>query len=253
MCALKVVLADDEPLAMDRLRELLQAIPDLEILAECGDGLQTLSALQTHKPDLLFLDIQMPELDGFEVLEALDPEAMPLVIFATAYDRYALRAFESRALDYLLKPFSRARLQEAVERARQSLEQRRAFEQRDQIQGLLRTVADRPRAERLLVRQGDRALLLHPREVEAVEAEANYMWVYRGQEGYVMRGTLAELEQRLQPFGFMRTHRSWILNPSLARELAPGTKGGLTVITVGGVKVPCTATQRKELEARLGT
>jgi len=252
MHPLKVILADDEPLAMERLRDLLTEDPEVEILAECSDGLQTLQALQNHKPDLLFLDIQMPELDGFEVLEALEPEAMPLTIFATAYDRYALRAFETRALDYLLKPFSRARLQETVARARRALEERNAFEQRSQIQGLLQSVADRPRAERLLVRLGDRALLLHPREVEAVEAEANYMWVYRGKEGYVLRGTMAELEHRLQSCGFLRTHRSWLLNPAYARELTPGAKGGLTVITTGGIKVPCTAAQRKELEARLG-
>lgn len=245
----RTLLADDEPLALERLRGFLEADSGIEIVGECLDGLRTLESIRILKPDLLFLDIQMPELDGFEVLEALEPEARPAVVFATAFDRYALKAFEARALDYLLKPFSRERLREALDRARRNLEGGRALEQRHEVESLLKSVESRPRfPERLVVRDGDGIRVLPVNQVEAIEAESNYMWVHRGKEAYPLRGTMAQLESRLEPHGFLRTHRSWILNLHRLQELRPGVKGGLTAVTVAGLAIPVSAGHRKGLE-----
>lgn len=246
---IRTLLTDDEPLALERLRGFLQQDPEIEIVGECLDGLQTLEAICALKPDLLFLDIQMPELDGFEVVEALEPGRRPLIVFATAYDQYALKAFQARALDYLLKPFSGERLREAVDRAKRDLEGQRAIGQRQELEALLKAVESRPRIqERLVVRDGEGARVIPVAHVEAIEAEANYMWVHRGQDAYPLRGTLAVLEARLEPLGFLRTHRSWLLNLRQLREIRPGAKGGLTAITLAGLSIPVSMGHRKALE-----
>ena len=244
---LKTLLVDDEPLALERLQFFLEKDEDLELVGCATDGLQALEAIRSLKPELLFLDIQMPELDGFEVLEALDPDTMPLVVFATAFDNYAIRAFEARALDYLLKPFGEARLREAVQRAKEA---RRALVAQDRLQGLLQDLGAR-RKERFVVRHGDRFLVIPAQEVDAIEAEANYMWIHRSQEAFPFRATLGTLEQSLDPEVFLRAHRSWILNVHRVRELLPGSKGGLVAVTASGSSVPVSATHRKRLEERL--
>jgi len=244
---LRTLLVDDEPLALERLQGFLEKDEELELVGCATDGLQALEAIRSQKPELLFLDIQMPELDGFEVLEALDPEAMPLVVFATAFDRYAIRAFEARALDYLLKPFGEARLREAAQRAKEA---RRALDAQGRLQGLLQDIGSR-RKERFVVRHGDRFLVIPAREVDAIEAEANYMWIHRGQDAFPLRATLGTLEQSLDPEVFLRTHRSWILNVHRIRELLPGAKGGLVAVTASGSHVPVSAAHRKHLEERL--
>lgn len=244
---LRTLLVDDEPLALERLQGFLEKDEELELVGTSADGLQALEAIRSLKPDLLFLDIQMPELDGFEVLEALDPGAMPLVVFATAFDRYAIRAFEARALDYLLKPFSEARLRETVQRAKEA---RRALDAQGRLQGLLQDMESR-RKERFVVRHGDRFLVIPAPEVDAIEAEANYMWIHRGQDAFPLRATLGTLEKSLDPDVFVRAHRSWILNIHKVRQLLPGAKGGLVAVTSGGFRVPVSATHRKDLEERL--
>lgn len=245
---LKTLLVDDEPLALERLRDLLMEADDVEIAGTAANGLEALEALRELRPDLVFLDIQMPELDGFEVIQALGPEAMPMVVFATAYDRFAIRAFEKRALDYLLKPFSAERLRDTLQRARET---RAARTDQDRLQGLLKDLEPR-RRERFVVRKGDRFVVLPVQEVEAIEAESNYMWLYRGGEAYSLRATLAALEDGLDPARFLRAHRSWMLNLQRVRELLPGPKGGLVAVTAGGLKVPVSQAHRKSLEARLG-
>lgn len=244
---LRTLLVDDEPLALERLHSLLEEDADLEILGSSSDGLQALETIRALKPDLLFLDIQMPELDGFEVLEALPPEEMPLVVFATAYDQHAIRAFEARALDYLLKPFSAERLRETVWRAK---EIRRGQEAHGRLQGLLQDMQTR-RKDRFVVRQGDRFLVIRASEVDAIEAEANYMWIYRGRDAFPLRATLATLEKSLDPNLFVRAHRSWMLNVRKVSEFLPATKGGLLAVTTSGIRVPVSAGHRKDVETRL--
>jgi len=245
---LRTLLVDDEPLALERLHALLEEDADLEIVGSSSDGLQALEAIRSLQPDLLFLDIQMPELDGFEVLEALESAEMPLVVFATAYDQHAIRAFEARALDYLLKPFSAERLRETVRRAK---EIRRGQEAHGRLHGLLQDMETR-RKDRFVVRQGDRFLVIRASEVDAIEAEANYMWIYRGRDAFPLRATLATLEKSLDPNLFVRAHRSWMLNVRKVSEFLPGAKGGLLAVTSSGIRVPVSAGHRKDVEARLG-
>jgi two-component system LytT family response regulator len=239
------VLTDDEPLALERLGALLEADPGLEILARCANGLETLDALRAHGPDVLFLDIQMPELDGFEVLAALDPSDLPVVVFVTAYDQFAIKAFEASAFDYLLKPVSRQRLEATLARVRQALEDRRARSRVARMEALLREV-ESPSAERFVVRQEGRSRVIQARDVEAVEAEANYMWIHQGPEAHPVRGTLASLEKRLQGAGFLRTHRSWLVNLAHVREVLEAE-----ALTGSGLKVPVSSGHRRSLEEAL--
>jgi two-component system, LytTR family, response regulator len=249
---IRTLLVDDEPLALERLKLFLADQPDIEIVGACGDGLQALDAIARLEPQLLFLDIQMPELDGFEVLEALDPEHLPVVIFATAFDQFAIQAFEARALDYLLKPFSKARLLESVARAKEALEARQAHRKLDQMEALLKDLEIRKqRCTRFVVQHNDRALVIPAREVDAIEAEANYMWLYRGKETFALRGTMASLENRLDPAMFLRVHRSWILNVPLVKELGPREGGKTAAFTASGLCVPVSAASKKRLEEAL--
>jgi len=244
---LRALLVDDEPLALERLRGFLRDQEDLEIVGECTNGLQAVDAVASLKPDLLFLDIQMPELDGFEVLEALDPEALPLVVFATAFDQYAIQAFEAQALDYLLKPFSRQRLLESLQRARMALESRTAHQKLDLLLKQLQQ-----RCTRFVVHKDDKALVIQAKDVEAFEAEANYLWLYRGRETYSIRSTMNALERRLDPAVFLRTHRSWIVNLACVQSIEPKPTGGAIADTVSGLKVPVSSGNRSALEAALG-
>ena len=250
--SIRTLLVDDEPLALDRLRAFLSEDPDIEIIAECANGLEAVDAVARLKPDLLFLDIQMPELDGFEALQAMDPETLPIVIFATAFDTYAIQAFEARALDYLLKPFRRSRLQESLQRAKALLEARRAHRKLDRMEALLRDLESRQqRCTRFVIQKDERSVVLPAREVEAIEAEANYMWLYRGKETYPLRGTMASLEHRLDPDLFLRVHRSWIVNVPKVQELCPRASGKMAAITASGLNVPISAASRKRLEEAL--
>jgi two-component system LytT family response regulator len=242
---LTAILADDEPLALERLGALLEEDPALEILTRCSDGLQAQDALRALRPDVLFLDIQMPELDGFEVLSALEPGELPVVVFVTAYDQFAIKAFEASASDYLLKPVARQRLQATLARVREALEDRRARSRVARMEALLREV-EPPSAERFVVRQEGRSKVVLARDVEAVEAEANYMWIHQGQEAHPVRGTLAGLERRLQGAGFLRTHRSWLVNLAHVREILEGEAQ-----TVSGLKVPVSSGHRRNLEEAL--
>lgn len=246
---IRTLLVDDEPLALARLEDLLAAHPDVDIVGTCADGISAVEALEALKPDLCFLDIQMPELDGFGVVEALAPESLPCLVFATAYDAYAIQAFEARALDYLLKPFSAARLAQSLERVRQSLAGRRALEERAQVQALVQAS---PRPTRLVVRHQGRALLLPVDQIEAVEAEANIMWLHRGKDAYAHRATLSALEARLDPERFFRAHRSWLVNLEAIQALEPGPGDTLHARTRSGTAVPVAEGRRKELRARLG-
>jgi len=247
---IRTLLVDDEPLALERLRDLLRADPEVEVVGACLDGARALEAIRLLQPDLLFLDIQMPELDGFEVLEALAPGERPLTVFATAYDRFALQAFQARALDYLLKPFGMERLRETLSRVKAVLRGARAVEHQGELEALLASVERRPRPERFVIQVDRRVVVLSADEVDAVEAEGNYAWVYRGKDAYPVRGTMASLEARLGPLGFVRVHRSWLLNLDRLRELQLGAKGGIAV-TAGELRVPVSGPLRRKLQEAL--
>ena len=245
---LRAIIADDEPLARERIRSLLVAEPDVEIIAECSHGTQTLKATQERRPDLLFLDVQMPRLNGFEVLEALEPEQMPIVIFTTAHDEHAIRAFEVNALDYLLKPFTEARFKSAVLRARNQLNNRP--QSNPQVAALLNTVHAANPSGRILVRSPDRILFLKPEEIDYIEAAGNYVVLHVGKERHILRETMTAMEARLIPAGFMRISRSIIVNLARIREIQPLGAGQYSLLLKDGSRLDMTCSLA-DLQARL--
>lgn len=232
---MKAVLVDDEPLARSRLRRLLSFESDLEIVAECGDGPSAVATLRETRPDVVFLDIRMPGMDGFGVLEALGPDQLPWTIFVTAFDEHAVQAFEKAALDYLLKPVSRARVQAAVARLRTRL-------------GSPAVVAEwlekRAAARRLAIPEENGVRFLPADEVDWIESAGNYAVVHAGNARHILRETLNVLEKQLQAEGFARVSRSAIVNMRRVRELL--TRGGQNLLVLNdGTSVPTTRSRRE--------
>jgi two-component system LytT family response regulator len=223
---IRTLIVDDEPLARERVRSLLKEEPDIEVVAECANGTEAVAVIKEHSPDLLFLDVQMPGLGGFEVLRALDPDRMPLVIFVTAYDQHAVKAFEVNALDYLLKPFKPARLKETVRRARQTLVNRQAGATSKNLLALLsQTQPARERLTRIPVRIGEKVVFVKTEHIEYIESAGNYVVLHAGKETHVVRDTLTALEEKLDPRQFLRISRSTLVNLDQIKELEPLFKG----------------------------
>ncbi len=249
---LRVVIVDDETLARARLRRLLGHEPEVEIVAECADGPAAVQAVETHQPDLLLLDVQMPGMDGFEVVSHLDPTNLPAIVFVTAYDQHAVRAFEARAVDYLLKPTSLARLQESLTRVRERM---RASDGSAALsQPLLDLLAEREatanRPRRLAVRSGERTSFVATDDVDWCEAAGNYVVLHVGKETHILRETMAALEAQLTPAAFLRVSRSAILNLRRVKELQSISAGEHVAILHDGQRVGITRSVR-EIEERL--
>jgi two-component system LytT family response regulator len=270
---ISVVVADDEALARRRIVRMLQEERDVEIVAQCADGRQAVDAIRQFQPDLVFLDVQMPELDGFGVLASLNEGRVPTVIFVTAYDEYALRAFEVHALDYLLKPFDADRFRSAFHRARAQLElagaeseNRRLFELLEHLSGS--TAAADPAAagqrssanalnggqyaDRLMIKTEGRVVFAKATEIDWIEAAGNYVRLHIGRDARLLRETMADLERRLDPARFIRIHRSTIVNLDRVREMQPWFSGEYTVIMHDGAKLKLSRGYRERLEERLG-
>jgi two-component system LytT family response regulator len=249
----RTVVADDERLARQKLLILLGSEPHVQIVAECQDGRQTVSAIHTFRPDLLLLDIQMPDLDGFQVLGEIPPEEMPAVIFTSAYDQYAIRAFEANALDYLLKPFDQERLHQAVERARSELRKSRDHEITHRILSLLSQVRSVPVPasapdSRLVIKANGRVVFLDLENIEWVEAAANYVRLNVGKESYLFRETISRISERLDPNHFVRIHRSTIVNVRKIKELIPVNSGEYVVVLKSGRELSCSRGYRAALQ-----
>ncbi len=236
---IRAVIADDEPPARERVRHLLREHTEIEIIAECGNGPDTVAAVKEHAPDLLFLDIQMPGLDGFGVLAALPQDKLPIVIFTTAYDQHALRAFDAHALDYLLKPFKPARFKDAVQRARDQLAAKQAGANTQNLIDLL-TRRAAPHLTRITAKTGDKVIFVKVRDIECIEAAGNYIVVHAGGQEHVLRETLSDLESQLDPANFLRVSRSALVNLNHVKELQPMFKGDHAVILQSGRKVAMT-------------
>jgi two-component system LytT family response regulator len=251
--SIRVLLSDDETLARERLRSLLQEEEGLEIVAECGDGKSAIATIEREHPDLVFLDIQMPEVDGFGVVQHLR-DAMPLTIFVTAYDRYAMKAFEVHALDYLLKPVGKERLTAAVERARRQLEhppdggfQRRVLE-------LLGDMGARQQTpERIVVKSDGEIVCLKPNEIDWAESAGNYVCLHVGGATHILRETITALESRLGPRQFMRVHRSTLVNVDRIKTLKPSLYGDYSILLRDGTKLTLSRGFRENVLKRLGT
>ncbi|HEY6293824.1 MAG TPA: LytTR family DNA-binding domain-containing protein [Terriglobia bacterium] len=246
---IRTIIVDDEEPARNRIRKLLNSEPDIDVVAECGDGRAAVTAIGREKPDLLLLDIQMPEVDGFGVLEAIGENQRPTVIFVTAYDRYALRAFEAYALDYLLKPFNRTRFQKALQRARMQI----AREQRDQVDRRLAALLKQVRApgkylERLVIRSAGRVVFLQAGDVEWFEACANYVRLHVGKENHLLRATMNALESQLDPERFVRIHRSVIVRINCVKELRSSFEGEYLVILQDGSRLHMSRGYRRRFD-----
>jgi two-component system, LytTR family, response regulator len=246
----RAIIADDEELARKKLSMMLELESDVQLVAECRDGTETLRALSTHKPDLLLLDIRMPDLDGFEVLSRMAGKDMPLVVFTTAYDQHAVQAFEAHALDYLLKPFDQERLHEALVRARNELLTRN---ERDTTQRILHflseSAARQPSASRrLIIKAGGRVVFLSFDQIDWVEAAANYVRIYVGKQSYLLRRGIGEIAERLDPLQFIRIHRSAIVNVQKIKELQPVNSGEYIVVLRDGKELSCSRGYRSGLQ-----
>src|SRR5215467_7571420 len=252
---MRTIIADDESLARKKLRLMLSSESGVQIIAECQDGGETIRALTTYKPDLLMLDIQMPDLDGFEVLRRISPDAMPIVIFTTAYDRHAVRAFEAHALDYLLKPFDQERLHQAVNRARAELVKADDREATHRILNFLSQNANwkSPSGRRLVIRSGGRVVFLCLDEIDWVEAAANYVKINVGKQSYLLRKGIGEIAEKLDPELFVRIHRSAIVNVRRIKELHPVNSGEYIVVLKDGKELSCSRGYRAGLQELIET
>jgi two-component system LytT family response regulator len=250
---IRILIVDDEPLARTRIRSLLEREPDVTVVGECGDGQQAVALVHELQPDLLFLDVQMPILDGFGVLETLGIEAMPAVIFVTAYDRYAIRAFDVHALDYLLKPFDRERFQRALARARASLQHDEKVAASEKLLALIEDVqSQRKPLQRLVIKAGGRVFFLRLEEIDWIEAAGNYVKLHVGREDHLLRETMNALEGRLNAEQFVRIHRSTIVNLDRIQELQPWFHGDYRVILHDGTQLTLSRGYRQKLQELLG-
>lgn len=246
---IRTLIVDDEPLARERIRTLLKPVPDIRVVGECSDGRRAVKAIRRHKPDLVYLDVQMPEMDGFDVLEVLEPGEMPVIIFATAYDKYALRAFDVHALDYLLKPFDRERFETALARAREQIGKRRNGDINQRLLSLLaeRATGQKP-AQRLVIKSGGRITFLRAGEIDWVEAAGNYLRLHVGKEEHLLRETMGGLEGRLDPQKFLRIHRSTIVNLDRVKEMQPSFHGDYQVRLNDGTRLTLSRGYRDKLQ-----
>jgi two-component system LytT family response regulator len=232
---LTALIVDDEAPARKRLRDLIAAEPDIDLVGECEDGPSAVDAILALEPDILFLDVQMPEMDGFEVLDAVGVGVVPSVVFVTAYDEHALAAFEARAIDYLLKPFTRKRFSETLRRVRPGPTRPAAAGRAARRDRLLGARTDR--LERIPVRSGQRIRFLTVDSIDWIEGDGNYVRLHAGPAEHRVRGTLKSFAERLSGRGFVRIHQSYVVNLDRVRELQPWSHGEFVVVLANGKKL----------------
>jgi two-component system, LytTR family, response regulator len=250
---LRAIIVDDEPPARTKIRELIKSEPDVEIVDECTNGREAVQSISSKSPDLVFLDIQMPELDGFGVIEAIGPEQFPAVIFVTAYDQYAVQAFEVHAIDYLLKPFDRQRFQAALNRVKDHLQSNRRDDLNQQLNSLLRQLkGPKKQAERFVVKSGGRVFFLKNDEIDWIEAAGNYVRLHVGSETHLLRETMNAIQKKLDPALFIRIHRSTFVNIEKIKELQPWFHGEYVVIMRDGTQLTMSRSYRSNLPDLLG-
>ena len=253
----RVLLIDDEPAARRGLRLMLQREVDFEIVGEAGDVESAVKSVRKTTPDLIFLDVQMPAGDGFEVLQQLEPAERPLVVFVTAYNQHALAAFEVHAVDYLLKPFDDTRFRETLQRVRDTLRSRQTAALNAKVDHLIAQLAsgagegDGGFNDRILVKSSGEIFFLKPSEIDWIEAEGDYMKFHVGAKSHLMRETMAKLEARLDPKRFVRIHRSTIVNLDRVRKLSPSFVGEYAVVLQDGTKLKLSRGYQEKLQNHL--
>jgi len=249
----RILIADDEPLGRARIRLLLAEEPWVEIVGETADGPSTIAAIEKLQPELVFLDIQMPGGSGFDVIETIGAGRMPFVIFVTAFDRYALRAFDVHALDYLLKPFDRDRFRDALARARERIAHRSDTDLERKLLALVNDLKPGPQPlERFVIKSGGRVFFLRARDIEWIEAAGNYVKLHVGTETHLFRETMNGLESKLDPQHFVRIHRKTIVNVERIEELRSSLAGECTVYLRNGAKLTLSRGYREGFQERFG-
>ena len=252
---IRVLIVDDEPLARKFIRRMLKDDQEVAVIGECKNGLEAVAAIREKSPDLVFLDVQMPELDGFMVLEALELKSMPQVIFVTAYEQYAIRAFEIHALDYLLKPFDQARFSKALGHAKERLLAGNPQDEGEsrQLTALLENIRQRPKfLERLIIKADGRIIFLKTEEIDWLEADDKYVHLHVGKITHMVRQTLSGMEAQLNPERFLRIHRSVIVNLERIKELQPLFGGEHTVVLHDGTELTLSRNYKDKLFELLG-
>jgi len=246
---MKVVLIDDEPLARSIIKEYLQPYNDIEIVEECNNGFEGVKAIQQHQPDLIFLDIQMPKINGFEMLELI--EHSPAVIFTTAFEEYAIKAFEAHAIDYLLKPFNKERFDKAIQKWKQQAGN--AALQQQQTQAVLETAAEAPsQSHRVVVKDGGKIKIIPVTNIQYLEAADDYVKIHTAEGAFLKNKTMAHFEKVLEPQQFIRIHRSYIVNVSLISRIDPYEKDSHLVLLSSGMRLPVSKTGYARLKEVLG-
>ncbi|MEQ8178228.1 MAG: LytTR family DNA-binding domain-containing protein [Amphiplicatus sp.] len=264
---IRVLIVDDEPLALRGLKLRLAEFPEIEIVGEATNGREAVKAIKQHLPDLVFLDIQMPGLDGFGVVRAMIGAPAPLFVFVTAYDKYAIDAFEANALDYLVKPVDEERLKDAIHRAREAMKSRAAAQRESRLVELLASLSDDDRdrikeliaepewtekerySERLSFKDGSKVVMLNADEIDWIDAAGDYMCIHAAGKTHIIRETMKTLQARLDPSRFQRVHRSAIVNVKKVKELHPHSNGEYFIILEGGAELKLSRSY-KEVVAR---
>jgi two-component system LytT family response regulator len=250
---IRTLIVDDESLARERLRDILQCDPEIEIVGECSNGSDAIAAIRDLHPDLVFLDVEMPGSDGFGVVEALDPAAIPAIIFVTAYDQYAVRAFEVYAVDYLLKPFDQERFEKALNRAKSQILSTDAATISRRILDALEEIKAKPQhLERLVIKMNGHVFFLKTEEIDWLEAEGNYVRLHSNKDSYLLRDTISGLEKQLDPKVFVRVHRSAIVNIDRIKELQPWFHGEYRIVLREGVELTLSRNYKDKLHTLLG-
>lgn len=254
MKPIRALIVDDEQLARKRMRSMLDSRSDLQVLAECVNGKEAATAIKQLKPDLVFLDIQMPELDGFELIQSLDPSELPFIVFVTAFSEHAIQAFEINALDYLLKPFDVDRLTKSVERAKQQIHLGQSsdadFDQR--MINVIDELKSSAYVERLALKSDGRVHLVPTDDIVWIEAAGNYVRIHLQSRQFLLRETMKSLEHRIDPTKFIRIHRSTIVNLKYVQSLEPTFHGDYQVMLTDGNSLPLSRKYRAIMRERFG-
>lgn len=247
--SIRTIVVDDEPLACKRLVKLLEQDPDIKVVEVCADGKEAIEEINKKQPDLVFLDIQMPEVNGFNVLQNLDQDHVPAIIFVTAYDEYALKAFEVHALDYLMKPFSEERFNDSLKRAKAAIKQESKTSINSKVENLLEYLEpSRESLSRILVKSSNRYFFLKVNDIDWIESAGNYVRIHSGDKNYLIRDTMINMEKKLDSDLFFRIHRSTIINVDKVKELEQWFHGDYMVIMHSGEKLTLSRNYKKLLQ-----
>jgi len=246
---IRVLIVDDEPLARERVHHFLKQEPNITIIGESGNGIEAVAAIREKKPDLIFLDIQMPGMDGFEVLQHIESEHMPHIIFITAYDQYAIRAFEVHALDYLLKPFDQSRFKRALHLAGEYIQLQKNGDFKYRIKELIQEIGSEKKfPERFIIKSEGRIYFIRTDEVNWIESAANYVSLHVGREVHLMRGTMSAMEEKLDPDKFIRVNRAAIINIEFIREIQPFFNGEYIINLKDDTQITLSRKYREKLK-----